>query len=107
MVDFIIRITKPDFAVGFYGALFESLMTIIWDVVPISYILYQNYMVYRRLSQRKIPAKSKGTDDRSDGQWYRETQLDLMRQEGGQQPGLITSYETSTNPEDVYDLTVE
>jgi len=79
MLDFIVRLTKPNFAIDFYGALFESVMTISWDILPISYILYQNYMVYKRITQHKIPAKSKGADDRSDGQWYKETRFDLMK----------------------------
>ena len=89
-------------------------MAIIWNVLPISFILYSNFMVYRKIP-KTIPKRNSGVkrnsghrmkadDASSQGQWYKETQLNLMNQPLGS-PGAVTSYSTSTNRDDLLEFT--
>ena len=83
-VHYVLELRYTGFIDGFYGAIFESLMAIIWNILPISYILYSNFIVYRKIpktvaSRPSLPHKTPTLEETSSqGQWYKETQLNLM-----------------------------
>ena len=63
------------------------MMAIVWDILPMTYIIYSNYLVYRRIPKSTTPSMrspmSPRADDKSksENQWYKETYMDLMRDE--------------------------
>ena len=53
MLYYCIRLFQPKLISGFSGAIFDSAMEVVWDVLPITYILYSNYIVLRRVPKFK------------------------------------------------------
>ena len=65
MVYYILRLSKPDIFDNFQAVIFDSVIEIVWDILPISYVLYSNYMVYRRVPNIKLKQKLLATPESS------------------------------------------